>query len=81
MYLVWADTDEPLELDEPGPAIELAPRLYLVESELTQSRLYHVVKWSLPTDTPLLVACLDGTPKFKGMAPGATAWVRTRAPG
>lgn len=81
MYLVWADTDEPPDLDELGPGIELAPRLHLIESELTQSRLYHLVKWSLPTDTPLLVACVDEPPKFKGMVPGATKWVRSHMRG
>jgi hypothetical protein len=81
LYIVWVGADEPLELDELGPRFELAPQLHLIESELTQSRLYHLVKWALPPDTELLVAIVDGRPKFKGMAPGALAWLRSRSPG
>lgn len=77
LYIVWVGTDEPLELDEFGEHQQLAPQLSLVESELTQSRLYHLVKWSLPPGSELLVAAVDGRPKFKGMEPGSLAWVRS----
>lgn len=58
---------------------ELAPGLYLVESALTPSRLYHAWK-RRHTPTRLLVARLSEAPKFKGMAPGALAWLRARDP-
>lgn len=77
LYIVWVGTDEPLELDEFGERQQLAPQLHLIDSELTQSRLYHLIKWSLPPDTQLLVAGVDGRPKFKGMEPGSLVWLRS----
>lgn len=82
LYIVWVGTDEPLELDDlAGPRQQLTPQLSLIDSELSQSRLYHLVKWSLPPDTQLLVAAVDGRPKFKGMEPGSLAWLRSHTPG
>lgn len=79
LYVVWVGTEQALELDDlVGPQQQLATGLTLVESKLTRSRLYHLVKWSLPEGTPLLVAAVDGEPKFKGMAPGSLAWLRSR---
>ena len=63
------------------PQRRLAPQLHLVDSDLTRSRLYHLVKWSLPDDTALLVAAVDGEPKFKGMEPGSLAWLRSQHSG
>ncbi len=57
-------------------AIALAPGLYLVRSQETQSRLYHRVKRETGTRT-LLVGLLDGHPKFAGMAPGSLAAPRS----
>lgn len=84
LYLVW---HEPL----PGPAQDcpivwqgdahpLTDEMWLVRSELTRSRLYHLVKKQLPGGSALMVAPLNdrpsGWPKFKGMAAGALAWLR-----
>lgn len=58
----------------------LAPGLYLVESTASRSRLYHAWK-RRHQPRRLLVAPLADTPKFKGMQPGALAWLRRRCPG
>lgn len=54
-----------------GTVIALDECLWLIESRLTRSRLYHQIKWALPVGAALLVAPLAGEPKFKAMAPGA----------
>lgn len=69
-----ADADIDVALD--GEACALQAGLYLVRSDLSQSKLYHRIKWQLAPDTPLFVAALAGAPKFKGMAAGALKWVR-----
>jgi hypothetical protein len=62
----------------PGPElVALAPGLYLAESTRTRSQLYHALKRRFQPQR-LLVATLDGDPKFKGMQPGAQAWLRAR---
>lgn len=62
----------------PGPElVALAPGLYLAESTRTRSQLYHALKRRFQP-ARLLVATLDGDPKFKGMQPGAQAWLRAR---
>jgi hypothetical protein len=48
----------------------------LVESDESQSEVYHAVKWRLPDGAPLFVARLDHQPKFKGAEAGALKWVR-----
>lgn len=63
-------------LELADPFFELRPDLYLVQTGLTRSRLYHAIKRKLPPDTALLVAELAKAPKFKGMADGALKWVR-----
>ena len=62
------------ELD--GALWPLQDDLYLVRSDLSQSKVYHRIKWQLPKDTPLVVATLAEAPKFKGMAKGSLKWVR-----
>ena len=57
----------------------LQPGLFMVRSERTLSRLYHAIKRQLPGDTALIVAPVEGAPKFKGMAEGALKWVRAGA--
>jgi hypothetical protein len=82
LYLGYLDGCE-LDADEDGPWREVFPLrrgLVLIDSEQSRSRVYHALKDALPRDTPLLVAQLDEVPKFKGMAPGALAWARDRAP-
>ncbi|MEQ9638783.1 MAG: hypothetical protein RIM84_02075 [Alphaproteobacteria bacterium] len=68
-----------VKLDLPDPYFELRHDLYLIDTTLTRSRLYHQIKHLLPPDTPLLVAPLADTPKFKGMGAGALNWVRDLA--
>lgn len=60
-------------------AIALSPSLYLVRSDLTQSRLYHLVKRETGTAS-LFVGRLAGPPKFRGMAPGSLAALRSWEP-
>ncbi|GAB5349412.1 hypothetical protein [Alteriqipengyuania sp. 357] len=67
----------PDQLDLHGDGMCLAPGLYCIASELSRSKLYHRLKWQLPEDTALLVAPLAAVPKFKGMANGALAWLRS----
>ena len=80
LYLVWHDPaatpDAPLDLY--GDGHPLAEGLWLIRSPLTRSKLYHRLKWQLVDDAWLLVAPLEDAPKFKGMAPGALAWLRNR---
>lgn len=81
LYLVWHAPDARID-EETELALDrfaLRPGLLLIDSGLTRSKLYHKVKWALPKDTPLLVAPLEGAPKFKGMAEGALNWVRARS--
>ncbi|MBO6719640.1 MAG: hypothetical protein JJ913_16915 [Rhizobiaceae bacterium] len=66
-------------LDYHGDGEALADGLLLIYSELSQSKLYHRIKWQLPDGTPLIVAELSQLPKFKGMAEGSTAWIRDRS--
>ncbi|MFC3231149.1 hypothetical protein ACFOGJ_28130 [Marinibaculum pumilum] len=77
LFLAWIGVDRD-SLDLEGEICALNPRLFLVETELSRSKLYHRIKWQLPDDTALLVAPLAEIPKFKGMAEGSTAWARER---
>ncbi len=80
LYLAYFNLraeDRP-RLDLDAQFFPLQPDLYLIETGLTRSKLYHRIKWQLPPDTPLLVAPLADDPKFKGMAEGALKWVRER---
>jgi len=61
-----------------GDGKRLADGLFLIESNLSRSKLYHQIKWQLPKDTALLVAPLDRNPKFMGMAEGSLSWLRDR---
>jgi hypothetical protein len=60
-------------------AIALAPDLFLVWSDLTQSGLYHLVKRETGSAS-LFVGRLAERPKFKGMAAGSLAALRDRDP-
>jgi non-ribosomal peptide synthetase component F len=60
-------------------AIALAPDLFLVRSDLTQSRLYHLVKRETGSAS-LFVGRLAERPKFKGMAAGSLAALRDWEP-
>ncbi len=78
LYVVALDADA----DRPGDAmaalgaIPLSPGLHLVRSDLSQSRLYHLVKRETGT-AMLFVGRLAGNPKFMGMAPGSLAALRS----
>lgn len=80
VYLAW--TPELPEKNLPGPWVEIrvaAPGVLLVESDDTLSRVFHELKWALPTeDAPLLVGPLAATPKLRGLAPGTLTWLRER---
>ena len=77
--LVIPDTESiPDRLSFHGDGKRLAEGLYVIQSSLSRSKLYHRIKWQLPDATALLVARLDGSPKFKGMAKGALAWLRAK---
>jgi hypothetical protein len=80
LYLVWHDPDRSIEpeLAMALDSFELKPGLVLVDSALTRSRLYHRIKWALPSGTALLVAPLADAPKFKKMDAGALSWLRRR---
>lgn len=79
LYLVWlAEPSGPVpgpgDTDDPG-LLPLADGLFLVRTAETRSELYHAVKRRTEPEK-LLVAPLDGAPKFKGLAEGALKWVR-----
>jgi hypothetical protein len=81
LYLGWVEGDD---LDEApdGPweeAFVLRPGLVLLRSSHTRSEVYHALKYAVPEGRALLVAPLADAPKSKGMAPGASAWLRDRA--
>lgn len=84
LYLVWHRATSAPSTDRPivwqSDAYPLNDGMWLVRSELTRSRLYHLVKRQLPDGSALLVAPLGDRPadwpKFKGMAAGALAWLR-----
>ena len=77
LYLVYVDVDV-AQHPEPSPdLVELAPGLYLTESDRSRSKVYHAIKWRLNRQK-LLVAPLADDPKFKGMAPGVLASLRSR---
>ena len=83
IYLGWSATHPEGGVGE-GPwtdVFELAPGLFLFDSEATRSRVYHELKWSLPKGTAVLVAELHEEPKFLHLAPGAKVWLRAHPPG
>ncbi|MCK9489597.1 MAG: hypothetical protein M0Q42_09420 [Xanthomonadales bacterium] len=77
LYLVHVDVDLDQHPDPAPDLVPLAPGLYLTESSRSRSQLYHAIKWRLQPQR-LLVAPLADEPKFKGMQPGALAWLRSR---
>lgn len=54
---------------------ELAEGLWLIRSDQTQSQVYHALK-RMTQPERLLVARVNGDPKFKGMSAGALKWLR-----
>lgn len=64
------------ELDDLGVEQRLSASHALVETDLTQSELYHDIKWRLPADTALFVGRLAAVPKMKGQRPGSVGWSR-----
>ena len=69
------DLDE-IDLDDLGDDQRLSSSHALVRTELTQSELYHDIKWRLPDGTSLFVGRLADTPKMKGQRPGSVTWSR-----
>ena len=80
LYLVWHDGEQAIEPEalHGVERVALRPGLLLIDSEETRSKLYHRIKWALPTGIALLVAPLSDAPKFKGLQPGALRWLRER---
>lgn len=76
VYVVAATGGDDLDAVMAGlDSIALTEALFLVRTDLTQSRLYHHVKRE--TDpTTLFVGRLDRAPKFKGMTEGSLATLR-----
>lgn len=82
LYLAYLDGHD-LPSHAEGPwreTFRLRPGLLFVDSEQRRSVVYHALKDHLPVGTALLVITATEVPKFKGMAPGALAWSRSRAP-
>jgi len=76
LYVVLLEATESLEEVANLPDCHrLTENLFLIRSELTQSRLYHALKRWLKPDG-LFVARVKGHPKFKGMEAGALKWLR-----
>jgi len=73
LYLVFVEPDAG-RIDLPGIR-RLGSGLYLAATPRTRSQLYHAVK-RRTVPRRLLVAPLADAPKFKGMEPGALAWLR-----
>jgi hypothetical protein len=81
IYLAWLG--QPIDGPIDGPwsdVFALEAQLVLIESEQSRSRVYHALKDLLPAGAPLLVQAIHDPPKFKGLAPGATAWLRSHPP-
>ncbi len=79
LYTVVFDEDvaaSEFDLADLGESTALAAHHLLVMSALTQSRLYHEIKWRLPENAALFVGELAATPKMKGQASGSVAWAR-----
>ena len=78
-YVVRLDAGHHAEAMAALDAIALAPDLFLVRSDLTQSRLYHLVKRE--TGSPALFeGRLAERPKFMGMDAGSLAALRRWGP-
>lgn len=83
-YSVVVDPEvglDEIDLDDLGIEQRLSASHALVETELTQSELYHDIKWRLPDDTSLFVGRLAATPKMKGQRPGSVQWSRAHLAG
>ena len=57
-----------------------ADTMGFIDSDASQSRVFHELKWALPDDTALFVTRLDTRPKLKNLPPGTLAWLRVRLP-
>lgn len=80
LFLAWTD-DADLDPDAPGPWRELFllhPGVALVDSDQSRSAVYHSLKDAARPGARLVVGALDGSPKMKGVAPGAVSWARAR---
>lgn len=81
LYLVHFDSAEPdaARLEHSVDRFALKEGLWLIASDLDQSKLYHLIKRHLPHHAGLIVCEAGRPPKFKGMRAGALAWLRKRA--
>ncbi len=79
IYLLTSDRPFDLDIGAQFPEHHFVwDHAVLIESEQSQSRVYHAIKHALPADTPLMIAILDHQPKFKGAKPGLLKWLRER---
>jgi len=78
VFLAWV-SEEPEHPSGPWYDVrQIAPGLLLLDSGESLSTVYHALKWALPEDAALIVSPVHQTPKSRGMAPGTTAWLRSR---
>jgi hypothetical protein len=76
LFVAFLDgMQSPDALAELHDAARLAEGLWLIRSDRTLSQVYHALK-RMTRPERLLVARVDGDPKFKGMAAGALKWLR-----
>ena len=76
LYLIYLRAPEtPLDPAEFDRLLVLEDGLYLIASPLSRSKVYHGVKHATRPEA-LLVAPLEGDPKFMGMEAGALKRLR-----
>ncbi len=75
LYLVCLEPVPPSLEIAGAELVQLRDGLFLARTELSQSKLYHLVKRTA-TPATLCVGRLADAPKFKGMKPGSLAWLR-----
>ena len=77
LYIVFFESaTDPTPIVEELNMVRLSFGLFLVHSRLTQSKLYHKIKWAVEPEN-LFVGKLKEPPKFKGMEAGTLKWLRS----
>ena len=80
LFVVFFESaTDPSAIAEELNMVKLSFGLFLVHSSLTQSKLYHKIKWAVEPEN-LFVGKLKDLPKFKGMEAGTLKWVRSLPP-
>jgi hypothetical protein len=81
MTIYLLQSDRPLDLDIAAQFPDhhmVWDHAVVVESDQSQSKVYHAFKHALPARTPLMIAILDHQPKFTGAREGLLKWLRER---